>query len=572
MAEFSFVAAKPVPDILKTIAVREPPLWTRLEPVSITGDPTPGLNAAIHDPLWTLGRQWQFGEFDGEDAGMPVGVRIATEMQRITAWQPGDPAAGLPVRPLPADEPLDPWVECEPPAVAGPGLRQRAEAGSTLVQMLLDAGLDVREKLVASYRLPLDVQPPPGIAPEYWIVPPRYRALARSSPDAEAAAKALEDGTPEWLTGAGDDAQNAAKDWLTWYRSSVSPQPGQASDAWLPERLEYRFSIRAGDATGQRVFRAPLHEGGHIDWYTFDSDPRGRLTLANDIPGRPVRREQVVLASPLRFGGMPADRLFEFEDGAVNLGKLETQAHDLARLCFVEFAMIYSADWFVAPLDVDVGSFTRVIDLTYTTTFGDTYRVPPVDDRGRTGRFRMFGISVTGSDEVATGLLIPPSARGVIEGTPLEEVLLLRDEMANMAWAIERSVQTVTGEPRSRNDEPRPVNAIENFVGGADLQYLMQTLVPNHWIPLIPIPTTGRGGFILRKGTMTEDDSSVGVLLDPTPFNLQEEEVPREGVRVRRVPSLARARDGRYVRWIARRVSVGRGEGASALAYDSAIR
>jgi hypothetical protein len=184
----------------------------------------------------------------------------------------------------------------------------------------------------------------------------------------------------------------------------------------------------------------------------------------------------------------------------------------------------------------------------------------------------MFGISVAGADEVAPGLLIPPSARGVIEGTPLEEVLLLRDEMANMAWAIERSVQTVTGEPRSRNDEPRPVNAIENFVGGADLQYLLQTLVPNHWIPLIPIPTTGRGGFILRKGTMTEDDSSVGVLLDPTPFNLQEEEVPREGVRVRRVPSLARARDGRYLRWIARRVSVGRGEGASALAYDSAIR
>jgi hypothetical protein len=71
---------------------------------------------------------------------------------------------------------------------------------------------------------------------------------------------------------------------------------------------------------------------------------------------------------------------------------------------------------------------------------------------------------------------------------------------------------------------------------------------------------------------MSSADDSMGVVLDPTPFTLQEEEVPREGVRVRRVPSLARALDGRYLRWIARRVSVGRGEGSSALAYDSAIR
>lgn len=72
------------------------------------------------------------------------------------------------------------------------------------------------------------------------------------------------------------------------------------------------------------------------------------------------------------------------------------------------------------------------------------------------------------------------------------------------------------------------------------------------------------------KGTMTERDEARGRLLDPTPFNLHEEEVAREGVRVRRVASLARAADGRYLRWIARRVSVGRGEGSSGLAFDSA--
>jgi hypothetical protein len=71
---------------------------------------------------------------------------------------------------------------------------------------------------------------------------------------------------------------------------------------------------------------------------------------------------------------------------------------------------------------------------------------------------------------------------------------------------------------------------------------------------------------------MSDQDDSLGSLLDPTPFTLQEEEVPREGVRVRRVPSLARSRDGRYLRWIARRVSVGRGEGSSALMDDATVR
>jgi hypothetical protein len=40
---------------------------------------------------------------------------------------------------------------------------------------------------------------------------------------------------------------------------------------------------------------------------------------------------------------------------------------------------------------------------------------------------------------------------------------------------------------------------------------------------------------------------------------------------VQRVPALVRAADGRPVRWIARRVRVGRGEGSSGLAFDSAF-
>jgi hypothetical protein len=196
--------------------------------------------------------------------------------------------------------------------------------------------------------------------------------------------------------------------------------------------------------------------------------------------------------------------------------------------------------------------------------------VPPADDHGRSGKLRLFEISEAGSDATLRGLCVPPTARTTLEGRPLEEVLFLRDEMANMAWAVEATVQSASGDPRSRRDEAHPAPAQIAPLPPAELQYRLATTVPRYWIPLVPIPTDGNGGFILRKGTMTERDEARGRLLDPTPFNLHEEEVAREGVRVRRVASLARGEDGRYVRWIARRVSVGRGEGSSSLAFDGA--
>src|SRR5215472_9971269 len=78
----------------------EPPGWTRLEPQSVSGDPTPGLEARLHDPLWLLARQWQLGEFAADDAGSPVAVHVATSTSLVSAWLPGDPSGARPARPL----------------------------------------------------------------------------------------------------------------------------------------------------------------------------------------------------------------------------------------------------------------------------------------------------------------------------------------------------------------------------------------------------------------------------------------------------------------------------------------
>lgn len=282
-------------------------------------------------------------------------------------------------------------------------------------------------------------------------------------------------------------------------------------------------------------------------------------------------RDIKVLASPLRFSGMPSDRYWQLEEGQVNLGNLEAQPYDLGRLCMAEFALVYGSDWLVIPVDVSAGSFTRISEVAYTNTFGERLSVPPADDSNRSGRFRMFALSVRGQDTDVPGLFIPPTAFGSLEGQPLEDVMFLRDEMANMAWAVERLVQGRGGDPRNRGDEERPVNRVENLEQQAEFQYLLESAVPRNWIPFVPI-ATGIGTFNLRKGTMHETDSSLGVLLRQTPYDIRDEEIPRAGIGVRRLAVLARAEDGRYLRWIARRASVGRGEGSSGLAFDSALK
>jgi hypothetical protein len=257
----------------------------------------------------------------------------------------------------------------------------------------------------------------------------------------------------------------------------------------------------------------------------------------------------------------------------VNLGALESQPHDPARLCLAEFALIYGNDWVVVPVDVDAGTLTLVTEVSYTTTFGERIAVAEADDATRSGRFRMFHITERGGDRSMPGLFTPPSALGVVEGGALEDVLLLRDETANMAWAVERTVQGPSGDPRSRGDEPRPEPIVPRSDPGAELDYVLETEVPDHWIPLVPV-SVGLAAIALRKGAMVKRGAPVlprGVLLRPTPLTIRDEELAREGVRVRRVPALARDADGVYLRWIGRRVSVGRGEGSSGFGFDWAI-
>ncbi len=575
------IGPKTFDSVLAVLCTRAP-TSTRLEPQTAGGDPGPGVAATLHDPLWLLVRQWQFGEFAGEDAGTPLAVRVDATAEPMDAFRPGDWAETYPVRPEPFDaSPLAMRVEREAPRA--PGLRARVEAGSALLIALRDEGLSAAAEAVTQFaRLPVAASDP------QW---PLLSVLAGRAVDAKLVADAVQEMAPGQLPPWLDDAAHrnlileVTGHWLSWYRPDTAPQGA----SWLGRKLEHRYSVGAGDVTLQ----APEAADGVADWWSFDADGT-RLDFGRPAPPAEQLTHRSV-ATPLRYPGMPADRWWEFEDATIDLGAVESQPHDLARLLVAECALIYGCDWLTLPIDVPSASLVRVQNILYRTTFGETFRAAGDRDRGRSddGSWRMFAVTEIDEawdDRVALdGLVVPPLTAARIEGPPVEEVLFLRDEAANVAWAVERVIEDVAGDPRPRDSERHDDQPGDAQHPEAELDYLLQTAVPRWWIPYVPRIATQRHpngmssvNLRLARAAMNaygpdhpEDGTPItarGVLLTGADLALLDDaELPRDGIKVQRVPVLVRRPDGSYDGWVTRRVGVGRGEGGSGLRFDSAV-
>src|SRR5437763_11554305 len=98
---------------LLSILPQYPPIvkgWNRLEGRPRTVDFERALRAEVRDALWFLTRQWQFGEFAGEDAGSPVEARTALRAVPLQYYQ----VRGGVAVPYDNQVPLETRVEREP--------------------------------------------------------------------------------------------------------------------------------------------------------------------------------------------------------------------------------------------------------------------------------------------------------------------------------------------------------------------------------------------------------------------------------------------------------------------------
>jgi hypothetical protein len=286
------------------------------------------------------------------------------------------------------------------------------------------------------------------------------------------------------------------------------------------------------------------------------------------------------IPAPVAYSGMPSPRYWEMESRQIEFADISANTTDVAKLLLTEFALVYGNDWCVIPYELPVGSVSEVVGILVSDDFGEQSLLLPAgrgfDDAWQ--RWSMFTMShASGTGIADTRFFLPPAVPKLIEGAPLEKVVFLRDEMANMAWAVERNVPSGLGASlngyavanAAAPPAPPPLHPTT-----APVRYILGTDVPFNWFPFIPVHVPGSNRSVqLQRARMPGPVRTryTRILSPPTPHYVNEEEVPRAGKVVTRGFQRSRWLGGVTLTWIGRRAVAGKGEGSSGLAFDQAM-
>ena len=192
---------------------------------------------------------------------------------------------------------------------------------------------------------------------------------------------------------------------------------------------------------------------------------------------------------------------------------------DLARLAVIEYALVFGNDWFMLPVTLPVECAVPRREARRARQLRHQVKIPPATNLDGT-QWTMFEMSVQRESAACRAprlndiLYLCPAVQ-TLEGPPLEHVLMMRDEMANMVWGIEKRVQGTSGEPLDRKFESHrlsttraaPAAGAVLAPGGAPLHYTLQTPVAAHWIPFLPVKKAGatplNWAIQLQRGVVT---------------------------------------------------------------------
>jgi hypothetical protein len=582
--------------------------WTRLEPHCRDADIGRSISARLFDPLWLMARQWQMGEFQAADAGTPVQARVRATSAMLSRLHLGEIPANTPNAPsVPYDPrrmPLETMIERR-------RMRPASANDTSMLTLAVEAGLQFlrmveyqapsksyRNALIAKFALPplqgadataadettrRFMQSMTGRAPD-------ARLIAATLRPAGGIAQMVQDPTLAIATVDRPKVQTAATAWIAWYDALFAEPAGPADDAWAPSRLEYAATVSASfsdQPLDQINLAATGFDGGRLDWSSFDCD--FEINMSSNVDHTFSSVTETTIPAPVTYRGAPAVRFWELEDSRLAYGLLPVGPTDLAHMMVIEYAGSYGNDWFMVPLTLPVGSINRVDSLVVTDSFGVRTLLKPIGTWGTVARsFFMWqhaNIRRPGAEDNPgrqnNMLFLPPAIGQVMESAALEDVLFMRDEMGNLAWAIERSIENATEQARIYR-EPAPAPSAPAATPPNTARYVLSSSVPGNWIPLLPVQMRSNTNNIilrLKRGRMLQIDGG-----PPTPHPSQSQalntgadlllydsEVPREGVHVTRARRTSRWIDGSTFVWTAFRKQVGRGEGSSGLEFDQLI-
>jgi len=579
--------------------------YNRLEITPRNSDFDRSLQAEIRDALWMLTRQWQLGEFEGEDAASPVTALILGEHTPVDRVGLGS----SPVQPYDDSLPLEAAVEAEQLrdnlflavqiARYFVKLMVLKSVNMSFLTLLMDAykidyhpdanDMDgqqlndaVQGRLFDGCALLRDCTTPQGAGTV-------FSALLNSK-GLSAADLALFDGISVLLTEWYKRTYSQAGALAPAAIPTTAPTPGSAasslSKAWEPAKLEYTFDLAcppAAAGAAQKVLNADRFDGLGLDWYSFDINTNGQMPLPQVPvnPAAPAVVENLVsfIPTPVAFKGMPNPRFWMMEDNQTDFGKIDTSATGLLHLLLAEFGLIYGNDWFMLPYPLNMNTICELKGLLITDVFGEHILIDAAGSGTDSNwqRWAMFHQTDTNPDAAANKLFyLAPATGQMPDNDPLEQVNFLRDEVASLVWAVEDTVPSQAGKGVSGNAMALRTTTPPPFVpaGTAAIRYVLGTTVPDNWIPFIPVHMAGSDTEIqFQRATMPGAKGALGQILteNPPPYYISEEEIPRGGVIVSRSFKRARWFDGRTYLWLGRTKVTGKGEGWSNLKFDQIV-
>ena len=542
------------------------------------------LQAQVRDPLWFLARQWQTGEFLGDDAGSPVQATLGVQQRSITTYRPG--ADDSRTTPLDPKLPVETHVERENVVLR---MRGAVQLGLYFETLVVQRAISGAPGVIAAFRAAFPIASAPADTTYADSDSLRFRSVAAGRvTDGEAlyqSVNALANGQTPPIPLPPEAANSGMPQLLAdfaAYRKSLFTEPSQDT-AWQSQRLDYDFALGSPAPNDNLLLTASDFPGGHLDWFAFDLDSAqpNQASSANPAAIAPVTFD--FLPNHVIFRGMPNPRWWNFEDAVTDFGQLDADHVDLAKLLVMEFALVYGNDWFTIPVPTPIGTLERVNTLVVTDTFGVRTLIRPSEQsQVNAGEKPWSMFKLSGQSRRSDFLVMAPTLGVVDDADALEEVLFLRDDMAAMAWAVEHHLQGDLDTPldayemylrRIQADPlPAPPQATED---GPKVYYTLESNVPDNWIPMVPVQSP-RQELFLRRGTM-EIATSAGfaflkahaLILEPQhPFYVADRIVSRSGVLVDRYVRRARSADGSTFVWMARKFTQGRGPGWSGLRFD----
>lgn len=570
------------------------------------------LQANVHDALWILSRQNDIKEFVGENAGSAIKTKVNHISKRINKFKNQNG-----VESISSLELLEPKVEKLKSKI---DIMSRLQMGRYWNKLLKQIGyVDLYgSSILAEFKFSestLDNYQKELINSNSEIKQISTLLNGKVLDGWELYKKIKNLGTISQYNSINIDGGHLTNfnqiegTFLHWVvQNYVQSGDTNLNTAWKPESLKYDFKCSVQENTDttsidKTILTANDYQNGKLDWYSFNYEESdntnefGNNVIENTI----VSNEKEYLSSKIKFKGALSSRWWEFDDSIINLSAIKADKYNIAKLLTINHLLNFSHDWQIIPLEIPQGSLVDIESLVVTDVFGDEISISQMEP---SPNWNMFSLNKKGdllNGDTEGRLFIPPTIAKRIESKPIEEVLFMRDEMANMVWGIEKTIPSpLTGSLNGDEAINNLTNYYESSVSSlnsedgqvkslASRKFTLSSEMPENWIPFIPIkmnPTSfkniefQRATFyrIINKNNPLETvRPKTNILLadgsklpeTPTSYFINEEEILQNGVTIKSTYQRARDYDGSVRTWLGRERQNGKSERSRDFKFDT---